>query len=70
MDAVAFKFLSVGLMGIALAGTAIGVGKIFAAALDGIARNPSAEKKLQNMFMLVLEWRKLWACLLLCWHFY
>lgn len=46
MDAVAFKFLSVGLMGIALAGTAIGVGKIFAAALDGIARNPSAEEKI------------------------
>ncbi len=46
MDAVAFKYLSVGLMSFAFAGAALGVGKIFAAALEGIARNPSAEDKI------------------------
>ena len=40
------KYVGVGLMGLGMLGAAIGVGNIFAAMLNGIARNPEAESKL------------------------
>ena len=40
------EFIGVGLMALGMLGAAIGVGNIFAAMLNGIARNPSAEPKL------------------------
>ena len=43
MDAQAMKYLAVGLLGIAFAGAAMGVGKIVSSALEGIARNPQSE---------------------------
>lgn len=46
MEMEALKFIGVGLLGLGMLGAAIGVGNIFAAALSGIARNPSAESKL------------------------
>ena len=52
MDVQAFKFISAGLMSFALGLTALGIGKIIAAALEGIARNPEAESKItKNMFV-------------------
>lgn len=52
MEVQAFKYLAVGILGIAFAGTAIGVGKIFASALDGIAKNPSAEEKIAKYMFI------------------
>lgn len=44
----ALKFIGVGLMAFGFLGAAIGVGNIFAAMLNGIARNPAAESKLSK----------------------
>ena len=57
MEVQAFKFLAVGLLGVAFGGAAIGVGRVFAAALEGIARNPSAESNITKY--------KSYLCLLL-----
>lgn len=46
MEAEALKYIGVGLTAFGMLGAAIGVGNIFAAMLNGIARNPSAEGKL------------------------
>ncbi|MCC7260638.1 MAG: F0F1 ATP synthase subunit C [Alphaproteobacteria bacterium] len=46
MEAEAYKFIGAGLMAFGMLGAAIGVGNVFAAMLNGIARNPSAEGKL------------------------
>jgi len=48
MELVALKFIGAGLTTIGMAGAAIGVGIVFAAILNGIARNPSAEGKLSK----------------------
>ena len=45
-SASALKYVGAGLMAFGMLGAAIGVGNIFAALLNGIARNPSAEPKL------------------------
>jgi F-type H+-transporting ATPase subunit c len=52
MDPQAFKYLAVGFFAFAFAGAAIGVGKIFASALEGIARNPSAEDKISKYMFI------------------
>lgn len=46
MEAEALKYIGVGLTAFGMLGAAIGVGNIFAAMLNGIARNPSSESKL------------------------
>ncbi len=46
MDPTAFKYLAVGAMSIGMLGAALGVAAIFAALLNAIARNPSAEAKM------------------------
>ena len=46
MEGEALKFIGVGLMAFGMAAAAIGVGNIFVAMLNGIARNPSSESKL------------------------
>ncbi len=46
MEYVALKFIGVGLMAFGMLGAAIGVGNIFAAMLNGLARNPNAENKM------------------------
>jgi F-type H+-transporting ATPase subunit c len=46
MEYAAFKYIGAGLMSFGMMGAAIGVGSIFAAMLNGIARNPGAEAKL------------------------
>lgn len=48
MDVVGFKYLGAGLSAIGMLGAAIGVGNIFAALLNGVARNPSVESKLMK----------------------
>lgn len=46
MELESLKFLGAGLAAFGMLGAAIGVGNIFAAMLNGIARNPAAEPKL------------------------
>jgi F-type H+-transporting ATPase subunit c len=48
MELDALKYIGVGLSSIGMLGAAIGIGNIFAALLNGIARNPSAEDKLMK----------------------
>lgn len=43
------KYLGAGIASIGMMGAAIGVGLIFAAALNGIARNPSQEAKIRGL---------------------
>ena len=52
MEYDALKFIGVGLTTLGMLGAAIGVGLIFAAALNGIARNPSAEGKLTKFIYI------------------
>ncbi len=46
MEMEALKYVGVGLTAFGMLGAAIGVGNVFAAMLNSIARNPSAESKL------------------------
>lgn len=48
MESMALKYVGVGLMAFGMLGAALGVGNIFAAMLNGIARNPAAEAKLSK----------------------
>jgi len=48
MEYAALKYIGVGLMAFGMFGAALGVGNIFAAMLNGIARNPAAEGKLSK----------------------
>lgn len=48
MEGEALKYVGIGLTAFGMLGAAIGVGNIFAAMLNGIARNPSAEAKLSK----------------------
>lgn len=48
MELEALKYIGVGLLSLSMFGAAIGVGNIFAAILNGIARNPSTEKQLSK----------------------
>ena len=52
MEPQAFKYLASGILGIGFAGAAIGVGLIFSAALNGIARNPDAEDKISKYMFI------------------
>lgn len=52
MDMVSLKFIGVGLMAFGMLGAAIGVGNIFAALLNSIARNPSAADQLQRLAII------------------
>ncbi|MDA0938828.1 MAG: F0F1 ATP synthase subunit C [Proteobacteria bacterium] len=52
MELESLKFIGVGLMAIAMLGSAISIGTIFSSLLNAIARNPSAEDKLvKNAFI-------------------
>jgi F-type H+-transporting ATPase subunit c len=48
MEYAALKYIGAGLMAFGMLGAAIGVGNVFAAMLNGIARNPGAEGKLSK----------------------
>jgi F-type H+-transporting ATPase subunit c len=52
MEMEALKFLGMGLVALGMAGAAIGVGLIFSAAAQGVARNPVAEPKIFKMAIL------------------
>lgn len=49
MDLTSLKYIAVGLMSIGMLGSAIGIGSIFSALLNSIARNPSAGEQLQRV---------------------
>ncbi len=46
MEYEALKFVGAGLTTLGMLGAALGVGKVFGAMLEGVARNPSAEPKM------------------------
>lgn len=46
MEMEALKYVGVGLTAFGMLGAAIGVGSIFAAMINGVARNPSTEGQL------------------------
>jgi len=46
MEGSSLHFIAVGLMAIGMLGSALGIGAVFTALLNGIARNPSAEDKM------------------------
>jgi F-type H+-transporting ATPase subunit c len=46
MELNTLKYIGVGLSAMGMLGAAIGVGNIFSALLNGIARNPSAEQQM------------------------
>jgi len=48
MDAHSMKYVAIGLMAIAMLGSAIGIGNIFSSLISSIARNPSAINDLQR----------------------
>ena len=48
----ALKYVGAGLSALGALGAAIGVGLIFAAGINGIARNPGAEAKIRPLTML------------------
>lgn len=48
MDYIALKFIGAGLAAAGMIGAGIGVGTIFGAMLNGVARNPSVEAKLRT----------------------
>jgi len=52
MDPMAFKYIAVGLMAFGMLGAALGIGKIFAALLEGVSRNPAAEAKLARYALI------------------
>ena len=49
MDATSLKYIGVGFMAFGMLGAAMGIGTIFGALLNGIARNPSAADQMQRM---------------------
>lgn len=46
MELAAAKMIGVGLLALGMLGAAVGIGLIFSALLNGIARNPSMQKQL------------------------
>jgi F-type H+-transporting ATPase subunit c len=46
MEYAALKFIGMGLAAMGMLGAALGVGKVFAALLEGIARNPGAKNQM------------------------
>lgn len=48
MEFEVIKYVGVGLLGLGLLGAAIGVGSIFSAYVNGIARNPAAADKMRT----------------------
>lgn len=48
MEGEALKYIGMGLAALGMLGAALGVGKVFAALLEGIARNPGAKKEMMG----------------------
>ena len=48
MDPAVYKYIGVGMMAFGMLGAGIGVGMIFSALLNSVARNPSAIEQLQR----------------------
>ena len=49
MEMEVLKYIGAGLSSLGLIGAGIGVGTVFAAYLNGVARNPSAEGKMKGL---------------------
>lgn len=52
MEMEVLKYVGAGLSSVGLIGAAIGVGLVFSAYLQGIARNPSAEGKMKGLTLV------------------
>lgn len=49
MELEVLRYVGAGLASLGLIGAGIGVGNVFAAYLNGVARNPSAESKMKGL---------------------
>lgn len=49
---IGLKYIGAGLAALGIFGAALGVGNLTSAALNGIARNPSAEPKIKSVFII------------------
>ncbi|TAF76530.1 MAG: F0F1 ATP synthase subunit C [Alphaproteobacteria bacterium] len=49
MEMESLKFIGAGIAAFGMLGAALGVGMIFAALMNGIARNPAAEPKMRGL---------------------
>jgi F-type H+-transporting ATPase subunit c len=49
MELEVLRYVGAGLAALGLIGAGIGVGNVFAAYLNGVARNPSAESKMKGL---------------------
>ena len=52
MEALAAKFIGAGLAAVGMAGSGVGIGIVFAALINGVARNPSLSKQLNTYAIL------------------
>ena len=52
MDPQAFKYIAIGLMAFGMLGAALAVANVFAALIESIARNPSAESKMARYALI------------------
>ncbi len=52
MEAESLKYIGAGLATIGMVGSALAVGNIFVALINGIARNPSAEPQLRRSALI------------------
>ena len=52
MELEALKFIGIGLTAFGFLGAALGLGNIFASAIESIARNPSSEPKLSKYIFI------------------
>lgn len=52
MELEALKYIGIGLTALGFVGAALGLGSIFSSAINGIARNPSAEEKVSKYIVI------------------
>ena len=52
MDLISLKYIGIGLLSIGMAGAGIGIGNIFAAFFNSVARNPVAVSKFKTLVFI------------------
>jgi F-type H+-transporting ATPase subunit c len=57
------KFIAIGLLAIAMAGSALAIGKIFSSLFESIARNPSATPQIQKYVYVAAAFAEMIALL-------
>ncbi len=52
MDLISLKYIGIGLLSIGMAGAGIGIGNIFAAFFNSVARNPASVSKFKTLVFI------------------